>query len=76
MMSWFTPAPGLSDKARGLLKDMANSGESETSGVAEILNTIASNGEGQEKDEHLLTCAEEIRDAVQAFIVQMGGDGR
>ncbi len=70
-MSWFNPAKELSDKTREALKIMAESGSSEAAGVADILNTIAENGGEQTSDEYLIACAEEVKDAVQAFINAM-----
>lgn len=72
-MSNFTAAEGLSEKAARILEEMAESGDSQRSGVADILNTIAENGEGQEEDGFLATCAEEIRAAAQDFIDQVEG---
>jgi hypothetical protein len=70
-MSWFVPAEGLSDKARQALEDLANSGQSEAAGVADCLNTIAENGDGQEEDNHLLNCADEIIAAARAFVARV-----
>lgn len=67
-MTWFSPADGLSEKAEATLKEMAESGSSETSGVADILNTIAENGDGMQEDFFLLNCAEEIIEAAKRFI--------
>jgi hypothetical protein len=61
----------LSKKAETLLNEMIASGQSETMGVADILQTIASNGEEMEKDENLIGNAAEIRDAATYFIHQM-----
>lgn len=72
-MSWFNPADGLSVRTETLLKEMAESGSSENSGVADILNTIASNSPEQATDVHMLCCAAEIRDAADAFIKQLKG---
>lgn len=70
-MGWFDPAEGLSDKAREVLERLANSGSSEAAGVADCLNTIASNGDAQEEDYYLLGCAEEIVEAANAFITEV-----
>jgi len=67
-MGWFAPAVGLSKKAEEVLREMADSGASEGAGVAEILNTIAENGDGQEADGHLLSCAREIKEWAERFI--------
>ena len=50
------------------LEAMFNSGSSEQYAVADCLNTIAENGEDQATDEHLVACAEEIRNAAQRVI--------
>lgn len=63
----------ISDKAVEILTEFERSGQTETIEVAEILKSIASNGDGQETDEFLLACAEEIRNAADAFINRLGG---
>lgn len=73
-MGWFTPADGLSDKAQAALQRLADCGSSEAAGVADTLNTIAENGDGQETDEHLVGCAEEIRDYAVSFIQEVRGE--
>jgi len=60
-------AEGLSDKARQLLTEMLNSGNAQQVYVAQALDEIASNGEGQETDEFLHHCAHEI--ACEAALV-------
>lgn len=40
-------------------------------GVAEILNTIAENGDEMVSDEHLRCCAEEIKGSAEFFISQL-----
>ena len=67
-MSWFCPAPGLSDKVHNTLQNFVDSCSSEAAAVADCLNTIASNGGDQATDEYLIGCAEEIRDWAQDFI--------
>lgn len=64
----------VSEKAAEILDEFANSGSCETSGVASILGTIAENGGGQETDDFLLACAEEIRHAADSFITRLGGE--
>lgn len=59
----FNPDPNLSPKAREVLSDLANSGQTEQIAVAECLNEIASNGGKQAKDEFLCTCAKELATA-------------
>lgn len=61
----------VSEDIRLVLQDMANSGSSETIGVADILATIASNGDGQEDKEFLITCAQEIKEAADNFICRL-----
>ena len=56
-----------------LLKEMEDSGQSETSGVADILSTIAENGGEMETKEFLVGCAQEIVAAAGYFIQQLGG---
>ncbi|MCL4296221.1 MAG: hypothetical protein KJ077_10855 [Anaerolineae bacterium] len=65
---------GVSSLVAAILNEMEDSGSSETMGVADILRTIASNGEGQEADDFLVGCAQEIIEAAQYFIdrVQAG----
>ncbi len=55
---------------------MRESGSSETRGVADILTTIAENGDDQETDAHLIVCANEIRNAAAFFIkgLKKGGE--
>jgi len=53
-------AEGLSDKARKLLNEMLNSGNAQQVYIAEALDEIASNGEGQETNEFLANCAHEL----------------
>ena len=62
----------VSEKAAEILDEFANSGSSETAGVAEILGTIAENGSGSETDEYMIACAGEIRSAAAAFISRLG----
>lgn len=72
-MPWFVPASALSPNAEEILRELANSGSSESSGVAEILNTIAEDGDESATDEYLIVCAEEIINAAQAFIDRLRG---
>lgn len=69
-----TPHEGLSEKATEVIEGMFSSGSSEQWAVADCLNTIAGNGDEQETDEHLIGCAEEIRDAANYFIEQLKGE--
>jgi hypothetical protein len=71
-MSWFTEAKGLSSKARNSLKSLAESGQSEYAGVADILNTIAQNGREYARDEFLAGCANQIIEAAQGFLNDIG----
>ena len=64
----------ISDKAVEILTEFEQSGQTETIAVADILKSIASNGDGQETDDFLLACAEEIRNAADAFINRLGGE--
>lgn len=68
MMSSEIPADGLNPRLAELFTSMFQSGQSEARGVAECLNCIAENGEGQESDEHMLACAEEMLASVQQVI--------
>lgn len=63
-----TTANGLSPKLVELFTAMFQSGQSEAFGVADCLNCIASNGDGQEGDDHMLACAEEMLTSVQQVI--------
>ena len=54
-----------------LLKEMEDSGQSETAGVADILRMIAENGGDMETAEHLFACAKEIAAAAGYFIQQL-----
>jgi uncharacterized protein YgfB (UPF0149 family) len=65
-------ANDVSEKAAQLLREMDSSCTSEGSGVADILNTIASNGEDMASDEHLASCAEEIAGWARHFLEGMG----
>ncbi len=58
----------MSPVADMILKRLLDSGESESRYVAEALLEIASNGEGAEADDSLITSAHEIIAAAQAFI--------
>jgi len=71
-MSWFVPAPAISDAARKLFQRMVDAGSSEGSGVVETLNTIAENGEEQSTDEFLAGCAEEMRGWCEEVIKTLG----
>ena len=67
-MSQTAQAEGLSDKARKMIEAMLNSGSTEQAAVAECLDNIAYNGDGQETDEFLSGCAQEISaEAAYAF---------
>ena len=70
-MSWFIPSDNLSNKARKVLNQLAESGSSEAAGVADILNTIAENDKESAKDAFLVTCAEEIRDYANEIIIAL-----
>jgi hypothetical protein len=71
-MSKLNLCPDLSDKAKSALAQMVQSGSSEAFAIAECLNTTAENGDGQEKDEFLVTVAEELRDWAEHFIKAVG----
>lgn len=58
----------MDDRVYLILRQMEDSGQSETAGVADILKTIAENGDGQAVTSYLIGCAEEIIAAAQAFI--------
>ena len=60
-VSMVTPlADDLSAKAQMLITAGLNSGDSQQFAIADCLNTIAENGDGQETDESLHRCAEEL----------------
>ncbi len=67
MYSSEQPANGLSEAAAEMLQQMFRSNASEQIAVADCLNSIAENGDGQETDEHLIACADEIVGAARAF---------
>lgn len=58
----------LAPTVERVLGELESSHASEQMGVADILRTIASNGDGQEDPEFLLVCAGEIRAAAEYFI--------
>lgn len=72
-MGWFSPASGLSNKAEQSLRHLAESGQSEAAGVADILNTIAENSEEQALNEHLVDCSGQIIEAAEGFIRDVHG---
>ena len=74
-MSGLIPAENLSPRTRAVIETFARSGESETIGVAEILNGIAENGPDSADNAFLAGCAEQIRDAAQSFIDQVAPPG-
>lgn len=63
-----TAYEGMSPKAQELIQQMLDSGDSQQLAVGDCLNTIAENGDDQNTDEHLICCAEEIRDAANYFV--------
>jgi len=67
-MGWYHPAPGLSDKAKAVFKELVSSCSSEAAGVVECLNTIAENGEDQATDAFLADCAFAMRDFCQRVV--------
>jgi len=68
MFSSDVPYEGCSAAAQAILSQLFQSGQSEDYGVADTLNLIASNGDEQQSDEHLATCAEQIIEAALAVI--------
>lgn len=66
-MSNLTPAAGLSVAAADVIRELADSGQSEAYAVAECLNTIAENGEESATDAHLAACADELIAAATRF---------
>lgn len=76
MMGAFYSHPGLSDSARRALEELVASGSSEAIGVAEILNTIAENGDEMESDEFLVRSAYEIVRAALKFKRLMASNGK
>jgi hypothetical protein len=61
-------AKGLSDNARQAINQLFSSGSSEEATLAELLDDVASSGEGQETDQFLVQVAEELEDACQWLI--------
>jgi hypothetical protein len=61
----------ISEKLKEILDEMLKSGSSETTGVADILKTIAENGGDQDTDSHIVCCAKEIRNAADDLIKRM-----
>lgn len=70
-MSQVPQAQGLSPEAFELIESMLNSGDSQQVIVAEGLDTIASNGDGQEEDDFLISCAQEIAAEAAYFASQL-----
>jgi hypothetical protein len=68
-MSKIDSAAGLSRKASKLFIRLAATGSSEDYTVADFLNTVASNGQGQQKDEFLAGCAEQMA-ACAAYVAR------
>lgn len=66
-MSNLTPAAWLSAAAADVIRELADSGQSEAYAVAECLNTIAENGEESATDDHLAACADELIAAATRF---------
>ena len=73
MSANFQPAAGLSEKAEKILTEFANSGSCESSGVADILNVIAENGDEMSEDATLINAAYEIIGSAHAFINRLTG---
>jgi hypothetical protein len=61
----------ISRKAKYIIDLLGTQGSSEATAVSDCLREIASNGGGQAEDEHLVSCAEEIRNWAQCFIDRM-----
>ena len=61
----------VSDKVKSVLNILYKGGSSEETYVATALEEIASNGEGQDTDEFLITAAEEIKNAADWFIKRL-----
>lgn len=68
----YCASDNLSAKMQEILEELDSSGSSEAIAVADCLNTIAENGDDQATDEHMLCCAEEIRDYAQRVIDNLG----
>lgn len=66
-----TLSNNLSPKASEVITRLANSNDSQSKAIAEFLNDVASNGEGQEADEFLLTCAGELVKAASAVVATL-----
>lgn len=64
-------AEGLSPKAAQLIQSLLESGDSQQFAVGECLNDIASNGDGQEEDDFLISCAQEIAAEAAYFASQL-----
>jgi len=65
-------ATEISPELRELFEEIQSSGQSESIGVVEILDTIASNGGDQATAEFIQACAQEVRDAAQAVLDRIG----
>lgn len=63
-------AAGLSLRARQVLSHLMTTGQSEDHGVAEMLNTIAENGDDMASDAMLRTSAQNIIHAAQFVLRQ------
>lgn len=75
-MSCFNPTEDISKKAKESLETLAESGSSEQFGVADILNTIAGNGEDQVEDKYLIGCAYKIMGIRTMLIKEKHGSER
>jgi hypothetical protein len=69
----FDVSENVSKRAAKVLKELGDSCTSEGSGVADILNSIASNGGELATNKHLICCAEQIMEAAERFIHALGG---
>jgi hypothetical protein len=67
-MSTNEASANLDSKLAEIIQEMLDSGDSQQYAVADCLNTIASNGEGQETPGFIVISAEEIRSAAESFI--------
>lgn len=72
-MGWLAIASDLDPKTEGIIRELADSGSSESAAVAEALNDIASNGSDQADPEYLAACAENIGDAALTAAGKLDG---
>lgn len=65
-------AQGLSDRARQVINQLFSSGSSEEATLAELLDDVASSGDGQERDSFLVEVAGELKQSCEWVIQELG----